>query len=258
VNLRDYLLILRRRKWIGVIVLAATVATAAALTTLATPVYESHTTVFVGPQAFVSDDASVSGNLQVSLSIAERLTKTYATMMRSLTVAEKAVEDSGLRVNPTYLRSRLTVNAIEDTTLIEVSVKDPDPVQAANMANATADAFVELATDLTRPAGSSRAPIVPVTKFEAAATPVAPVSPNPSRNLALASVLGIVLGIGLMFAAEYLDVAVRGPDDIERLVQLPVLALIPRIARDDVETRRAPPPRPPARAPARPRVRAAR
>ena len=43
-----------------------------------------------------------------------------------------------------------------------------------------------------------------------------------------------------MFAAEYLDVAVRGPDDVERLVALPVLALIPRVARDDIMARRAP------------------
>lgn len=252
-NLRDYLLILRRRKWIGVIVLAATIATAATLTTLATPVYESAATVFVGPQAFVSEDdpGGASGQIQISLSIAERLTKTYARMMRSLTVADKAVEDADLRVSAGYLRARLSVNAIEDTTLIEVIVHDLDPVQASQMANATARAFVELAADLTRPgtSGGGRAPIVPLTLFEEAPTPLAPVSPNPSRNLALATVLGLVLGVGLMFAAEYLDVAVRGPDDVERLVHLPVLALIPRVSRDDVSSKRAPP--------ARPRIRAA-
>ncbi|MEX2459591.1 MAG: Wzz/FepE/Etk N-terminal domain-containing protein [Actinomycetota bacterium] len=251
-NLRDYLLILRRRKWIGVVVLAATIATAATLTTLATPVYESAATVFVGPQAFVNEDTpgGASGQIQISLSIAERLTKTYARMMRSLTVAEKAVEDADLRVDAGYLRARLTVNAIEDTTLIELIVRDLDPVQASQMANATARAFVELAADLTRPGSTeTRAPIVPLTLFEEAPTPLAPVSPNPSRNLALATVLGLVLSVGMMFAAEYLDVAVRGPDDVERLVHLPVLALIPRVSRDDISSKRSPP--------ARPRIRAA-
>ena len=250
-NLRDYLLILRRRKWIGILVLAVTIATAATLTTLATPVYEARATLFVAPQAIGTGEVpgGVGGQIQTSLSIAERLTKTYARMIRSITVAEEAIDQSDLGISPAYLLSRLTVTAIEDTTLIELRVRDPDPVLAANIANGTGIAFVEIAEELTAPTNTADArPIVPVDLFERAQLPDEPVSPNASRNLALATVLGIVVGVGLMFAAEYLDVAVRGPDDVERLVDLPVLALIPRVAREDLVPRRGPAARPRARA----------
>jgi succinoglycan biosynthesis transport protein ExoP len=244
VNLRDYLLIIRRRKWLGIIVLAATLSTAAGLTSLATPEYESFSSIFIGPQGAGFDQATNS------LSLAERLTKTYARMLGSLPVAEKAVRDSDLAVPPQYLRSHLLVTPVEDTTLIELRVRDPDPVQAANMANATAEAFVDLAEDLTTPPGSNT-PTVPVAVFEKALIPTDPVSPNTSRNVALAAVLGIVVGLGLMLAAEYLEVSVRGAEDVERLVHIPVIALIPRVSKDDLQLRTGAPDRPP-------RVRASR
>jgi capsular polysaccharide biosynthesis protein len=238
-NLRDYLLILRRRKWIGILVLAATMITVALLTTVAPQLYEARSTIFIGPQSIGVSDPS-GAVTQTGLSIAERLTKTYARIIQSRPVAAKAVEDDELGVGPEYLLGRMTVTPIQDTTLIELRFRDANPVLAAAMANATSDAFVEIAEGLTPSgSGSSNAqPIVPVTVIEDAATPTVPVSPNASRNLALAAVLGIVIGTGLMFAAEYLDVAVRGPDDVERLVQLPVLALIPRVSRDDIVVRR--------------------
>jgi polysaccharide biosynthesis transport protein len=252
VNLRDYLLIFRRRKWIGIIVLLVSVGTAATLTTLATPVYQSSSSIFVGPQvvSFEGNGSNVA-TFGAGLGAAQQLQKTYARMIRSQEVAQKTVDERGLGVTSSYVLSSMTVNALEDTTLIEIHMRDPDPVRAQNMANGVAEAFIGLAEDLTTPratgANPDPQPIVPVSQFESAVQPRTPVSPNPSRNLALAGVLGLVVGAGLMFAAEYLDVAVRGPEDIERLVHLPVLALIPRVTRDDLLPKRAREPAPRAR-----------
>ena len=46
-------------------------------------------------------------------------------------------------------------------------------------------------------------------------------------NIAIAGVLGIMLGIGLVFLVEYLDNTIKTPEDIERYVGLPVLGIIP-------------------------------
>ncbi|MCA1727226.1 MAG: hypothetical protein LC722_06145, partial [Actinobacteria bacterium] len=219
-NLRDYLLILRRRKWIGILVLATTLATVALLTTLATPLYEARSTMFIGPQPASAQDVS-GGTTSTIFNLAQQLQKTYARILQTLPVAQKAVQDGDLRTSPQYVLSRMTVTAVEDTTLLELRIRDPDPVAASNMANEVALAFVDTAAALTTPPSANN-PVVPVTLIEPATVPVQPVSPNASRNLALAAVLGVVIGAGLMFAAEYLDVAVRGPDDVERLTQLPV------------------------------------
>ena len=69
-----------------------------------------------------------------------------------------------------------------------------------------------------------------LTKAEA---PDSPVSPKPQRDLALALVLGLVLGIGLAFLIETLDERIRSVSDLERVAGgLPVLGSIPFVDRN--------------------------
>jgi receptor protein-tyrosine kinase len=62
-----------------------------------------------------------------------------------------------------------------------------------------------------------------------AAPPDAPANAPLSRNLALATVVGLILGVGAALLRENLDRALKGPDDVQRLVGLPVLSAVPRI-----------------------------
>jgi len=57
--------------------------------------------------------------------------------------------------------------------------------------------------------------------------PERPVKPRVILNLALGIILGLGLGIGLAFFQEYLDVTIKNPDEVERLVRLPSLGVIP-------------------------------
>jgi capsular exopolysaccharide synthesis family protein len=52
-------------------------------------------------------------------------------------------------------------------------------------------------------------------------------SPNLQRNLLMAGVLGLLLGALLAFAFEYLDDTVKRPEDLEKLLRLPLLGSIP-------------------------------
>lgn len=58
--------------------------------------------------------------------------------------------------------------------------------------------------------------------------PSTPARPAKTRNVALAFVVGLVGGIGLALMREYLDNTVKTPDDIETLVRLPSLAVVPQ------------------------------
>jgi capsular exopolysaccharide synthesis family protein len=56
----------------------------------------------------------------------------------------------------------------------------------------------------------------------------APAKPNVPAYMALAAIVGIGVGVGLAFFIEYLDTSVKTLDDVERFLQIPVLAVIPK------------------------------
>ena len=64
---------------------------------------------------------------------------------------------------------------------------------------------------------------------QVASVPSEPFSPQPLRNVILAIVFGLILGVGLAFLREYLDDSVRTKEDIERATGQPVLALLPKV-----------------------------
>lgn len=55
-----------------------------------------------------------------------------------------------------------------------------------------------------------------------------PVSPNIPLNLALGAVVGLIFGVGIAFCLEYLDTSVKSLEDVERFLNVPVLAVIPK------------------------------
>jgi succinoglycan biosynthesis transport protein ExoP len=60
--------------------------------------------------------------------------------------------------------------------------------------------------------------------------PGGPSRPNKTRNIFLSIVVGLLGGIGLALLREYLDNTVKTPDDIETLVHLPSLAVVPALS----------------------------
>lgn len=63
--------------------------------------------------------------------------------------------------------------------------------------------------------------------IDKALVPGGPYSPNTRRSLMMAVLLGVIGGLFLIFLMEFLDNTVKGPDDVEKLVGLPSLGVIP-------------------------------
>jgi polysaccharide biosynthesis transport protein len=55
-----------------------------------------------------------------------------------------------------------------------------------------------------------------------------PSSPNVTLNLVLGAVVGLIFGVGIAFFLEYLDTSVKSLEDVEKYLQVPVLAVIPK------------------------------
>lgn len=69
-------------------------------------------------------------------------------------------------------------------------------------------------------------------QVDEAKPPSRPIRPRTVTNLALAGIVGLLVGAGIIFLIEAFDDTLKGPDDVVRHLGLPVLALIAKHDKD--------------------------
>lgn len=217
-ELQDYWRTVRRRWMLVVGSVVVLVALAAAYTWSVTPLYSSSTRLFVSTSQ-ADENSAYTGNLFATQRVAS-----YADLVTSNQLAERVSDDLG-GIPTGELRGKVTASSVPETVLLEISATDADPELARDIAQAYAEQLQELVEELETPSGSNRA-VVKATLIDDAQVSQAPVSPNPARNLALAAVLGLLLGIGLAVARDLLDTTVKGADDVAEITTAPVLGNI--------------------------------
>ena len=78
-----------------------------------------------------------------------------------------------------------------------------------------------------------------ISVIDLAEVPRKPISPDRMKNLLVSLLIGLFGGIGLCFLLEYLDDTVKGPEDVERLAELPSLGIIPYLPPDGLSKNRS-------------------
>lgn len=219
-DLRDYLRIARQR-WllIGVVTLVS-LGIASLLTLRATPQYQSSARLFISTSQ--SDDADAyQGGL-----FSQQRVKSYANLLTGEEISRRVVEALDLDETPRALASRIKAVVQPDTVVLTISVTDPSPGESQRLAQATAEVFVTYVAELETAPGQTAAP-VKASIVDRATLPSAPVSPQPTRNLALALLLGLLAGGGLAVLRDTLDTRVRTSDDLTAITKgAPVLGNI--------------------------------
>lgn len=127
---------------------------------------------------------------------------------------------------PSTLAEKITATTPPDTVLIDVTVTDPSPTKARDVAQAIADTFPTVVSDLERVTPSSASP-VKVTLLREPTANTRAVSPRPLRNIALGVVLGVLLGFGAALLKQLLDTKLRTKEDVEGVTDKIVLGGIP-------------------------------
>lgn len=116
----------------------------------------------------------------------------YVDVAKSRATAEAAAREFGTEESPSSLISRVTVTQPPETGLIRVTARGSSPQEVAGLANAWIPGLASEVEELEG-TGEGSVRLVPQ---EAAAVPSSPVSPNPRRDLPLALVLGLLVGLG--------------------------------------------------------------
>lgn len=218
-ELKDYWLTARRRWRVIVACVAASVAVAAGLTWQATPQYASTASIFVSTSPSDASDA-YTGNLFATQRVAS-----YAELVGKRKLAERVSDELGGGLSPAELQAQVSTSVNPDTVLLDIIAHDPDPVVARDIAQAYAVVLSDEVASLETPDGKTDA-LVQATIVDNAQVSSSPVSPQPMRNLALAVILGLLVGVGLAVVRELLDTTLKSADDVGDVTPTPILGHI--------------------------------
>jgi capsular exopolysaccharide synthesis family protein len=217
VELRDYIRVLRKG-WILIAALALVgVAAAAGYSIVKTPEYTASAEVFVS----TSSSGSVADLAQGSTFTQQRVI-TYAQLVTTPIVLLPVSSSLHLNMTASDLAKLVTATAPLNTTLIQIDVTSTDPVQAANIANATSQSLTNVVQNIEA-TGATDSSTVKLTRVQEAQVPSAPVTPNVPLNIALGLLVGLALGVGIAVLRHTLDTKVRTERDVEHISQAPIL-----------------------------------
>lgn len=191
------------------------------------PEYQTFTTLMIGkPKSYGNIDNKLEYN---DLLLSQRLVSTYGELVKMRVVVDEVIGNLELDISYKDFREKVNVNLVKDTEIIKLEVRDRDPVLATEIANETARVFMQNVKDIMM--------VENVKIIDKAQVPDIPIKPKPKLNMAIASVLGIVIGVFLVFLLEYLDSTIQTPDDVERYLDLPVIGIIPMIEENKEDLR---------------------
>ncbi|MFZ3577494.1 YveK family protein [Virgibacillus sp. DJP39] len=195
-----------------------------------TPTYQSSSQFIVTQD---KPDPSVqfnSSDIRTNL----ELINTYNVIIKSPRILEDVVQELNLPYSWEALKSKIQVASEESSQVVTVTATDVDPERAVEIANTTVETFQEEIPDIMNVDNVSILAAAELTENPAQ------VSPNPLLNIAIAIVLGLMVGVGLAFLLEYLDNTVTTEDDIENKLNIPVLGVVTHINDEDVRDNRTP------------------
>ncbi|MDO4634842.1 MAG: Wzz/FepE/Etk N-terminal domain-containing protein [Streptococcus sp.] len=149
------------------------------------------------------------------------LVSDYKEIITSREVLTAAIVDNKLQLSPEQLAKELTVTIPSDTRVISISVTERSPKRASKIANSIRKIASEKIKNVTK--------VQDVTTLERAEVPEKPSSPNIKRNTLLGFIFGIILTIIVIITREVLDDRVKSSDDVEEILGMTLLGIIPDV-----------------------------
>lgn len=219
-DLRDHLRVLRKGWALILAFVVAGCALGVLLTVATKKVYQADVVLFVATSAGATATDLVNGN-----TFSQDRVQSYTSIATSPDVTGPVIESLGLKLTGQGLAAKIRADAPQTKVLINLHVTDESPQQAARLANAVAAQFATVVRN-TEQTDANGKPVVKLTVIHPATVPGSPIKPNKLVNIGLGFVLGLLLGVGLVFLRDLLDNTVKGPADFEPL-GVPVLGYVP-------------------------------
>lgn len=183
------------------------------------PQYTSTTRIYVVNR----NQADKPGLSNQDLQAGAYLVKDYREIILSQDVLEKVVTDQKLTIDAKTLGKKVSVTVPTDTRIVSISVRDGNPEEASRIANALREVAAQKIISITR--------VSDVTTLDEARPATSPSSPNIRRNTMMSVIVVTGLVILVVLLVELLDDRVKRPEDIEEVMQLSLLGVVPNLEK---------------------------
>ena len=260
-SVRDYLGLIRRQRWIVLVVPIVFAAAAFALSTIQRERYEASASVEFRD---LSQDFRLLDVNVVPAAAPNQRAATSAESATSEEVARRVRKDLGEDFSVDELQAGVTARVGTQTNLVVVEASGQDPQYVADLANAFAERASQIDTrnqlrqvdilieqlrrqspknpiQLDKPVENLQEVVAqqrliallslrriadPAEVVRTAEVPTTPVSPKPARNAVLAGLVGFALALLFAFLRDSLDRRIRTINQAHELIDLPVLGRV--------------------------------
>ncbi|MBE5819566.1 MAG: hypothetical protein E7310_01880 [Clostridiales bacterium] len=183
------------------------------------PEYKASTTLVL-VQSSATVEQSGQGITQTDLTINSKLVSTYSEIMKSKAVLSQVVDSLDIEgLTEESIRKNISVQAVKDTEVIEITVKNLDPNNAAQIANKIAEVFSEKVVEIYN--------ISNIYVLDRAEPNEVPSNINHMKDIVIFAFIGIVISVGFVLVLNMLDTTIKTEQDVESSTGLLVLSSIP-------------------------------
>ena len=175
--------------------------------------YTASTSMYV---LALNQDATASTSLSTDLSASQMISNDVSTLLTSDRALAETAEDLALEDLDDY-----DVSVTSETTsrVIGLTVTGPDPQTAADVANRLVANVSGIAQEVMS--------IESVNPIDQATAPESPSGPNRPLYVAVALMAGLFLAVAIVVVEDMLNTKVRGQEEVEELLGIPVIGRIP-------------------------------
>ena len=214
INIEEFIFIIKRRYKLIISMLILFGGISAVLSFFVIkPKYEVSTKIFVGK----AEQEEKYNNSDVQMY--QQLIKTYSETIKTKDLVGNAIKNVNTIKTTGQVLGNITVTPIANTQILQVKYKDDDSKEAKEILSAITNEFINTSKTLVTNGN--------VKVIESVEEPKIPVTPKKYLNISMGIVIGLLAGVGISILLETVDNTFKDRDEIERVVGIPVIGIIP-------------------------------
>lgn len=192
-----------------------------------TPKYKSYTSlVLARSESTKENETDTSTITQTDITLNQKLVSTYSELVKSKNVLREVIKNLNINESEENLKDNITVSAVKDTELIQITVTNYYPDRASDIANEIAKVFTKKVGEIYNINN-----VYIVDEAERANTPY---NINHIKDIAIFIAVGLIVPVGYVLISNLLDTTVKSAEDIEKELGVVALASIP-LLKDDTK-----------------------